>query len=90
MPDGAAAASAARTAGATARSATAGASPAASFRPGRPFLVLSVLFGVPLALLVAPFQAPMNPGTSSAYQVSEGGIVPVRAGGSGAGNSRPA
>jgi hypothetical protein len=81
MPDGAAAASAARTAGATARSATAGASPAASFRPGRPFLVLSVLFGVPLALLVAPFQAPDESGHFlRAYQVSEGRIVPVRRG----------
>lgn len=50
-------------------------------RPQRLFLILSISFGVPLALLTAPFQAADETHHFlRAYQVSEGGFIPVHRG----------
>lgn len=55
-------------------------------RPGRAFVLLSALFGLPLVLLTAPFQAPDEPHHfRRAYQVSEGGFMPTRQGNRGGG-----
>jgi uncharacterized membrane protein len=51
------------------------------------FVLFAIGFGVPLALLTAPFQAADEPNHFlRAYQISEGGIVPLHQGGIGGGN----
>src|SRR5438309_11824115 len=47
-------------------------------RPHRIFPWLALLFGLPLAFLTAPFQAPDEPSHFyRAYQISEGHLLPV-------------
>lgn len=51
------------------------------------FVWIALLFGLPLALITAPFQAPDEPQhLLRAYQISEGGLLPTRRGAAGGGN----
>lgn len=57
------------------------------FSPPRAFVWLALLFGIPLALITAPFQAPDEPQHFlRAYQISEGGWLPSRRGDRGGGD----
>lgn len=57
-----------------------------AFAPARAFVWVALLLGVPLAAVTAPFQAPDEPQHFlRAYQISEGGLLPVRVGPRGGG-----
>jgi uncharacterized membrane protein len=54
--------------------------------PPRAFVWVALLFGIPLAFITAPFQAPDEPQHFlRAYQISEGGFLPARHQGRGGG-----
>lgn len=54
--------------------------------PPLAFVWVALLFGIPLALITAPFQAPDEPQHFlRAYQISEGGLLPTRHGDRGGG-----
>jgi uncharacterized membrane protein len=54
--------------------------------PARAFVWVALVFGIPLAAITAPFQAPDEPQHFlRAFQVSEGGLLPVHVGPRGGG-----